>query len=46
MAVAVIVWLLSSATMREFLVVSAVLVVAALLYLVSGAHRARGERTA
>ena len=46
LAVAVIVWLLSSATVREFLVVSAVLVVAALLYIVSGAHRARGDRAA
>lgn len=46
LAVGVIVWLLSSATMREFLVVSAVLAVAALLYLVSGAHRTRGDRAA
>ena len=46
LAVLVIAWLLSSATMREFVVVSAVLVVAALLYLASGAHRARGERRA
>jgi basic amino acid/polyamine antiporter, APA family len=41
LAVAVIAWLLSSATMREFLVVSAVLAAAAALYVVSGAHRAR-----
>jgi amino acid transporter len=41
LAVVVIVWLLSSATMREFLVVSAVLAGAAVLYVVSGAHRAR-----
>jgi amino acid transporter len=47
LAVAVIVWLLSSATMREFLVVSAVLAGAAVLYVVSGAHRARRrERSA
>ena len=44
-AVAVIVWLLSSATAREFLVVGAVLAAAAALYVISGAHRARrGER--
>jgi len=41
LAVAVIVWLLSSATAREFLVVGAVLAAAAALYVVSGAHRAR-----
>lgn len=47
LAVAVIVWLLSSATAREFLVVGAVLAAAAALYVVSGAHRARrGERAA
>ena len=41
LAVIVIAWLLSSATVREFLIVSAVLVAAALLYVVSGAHRTR-----
>ena len=47
LAVAVIVWLLSSATAREFLVVGAVLAAAAVLYVVSGAHRARrGARAA
>lgn len=46
LAVAVIVWLLSSATPREFLVVGAVLVVASLLYVISGAHRSRRERVA
>ena len=46
LAVAVIVWLLSSATMREFLIVGMVLAAAAVLYVLSGAHRARGERAA
>jgi amino acid transporter len=46
LAVAVIAWLLSSATPREFLVVGAVLVAASLVYVLSGAHRARGERVA
>jgi amino acid transporter len=47
LAAAVIVWLLSSATPREFLVVGAVLVAAALVYIASGAHRARrGDRSA
>lgn len=41
LAVAVIVWLLSSATVREFVIVGAVLAGAGLLYAVSGAHRAR-----
>jgi uncharacterized membrane protein YjjB (DUF3815 family) len=46
-AVAVILWLLSSATKREFLVVGAVLAAAAVVYVLSGAHRARQrERTA
>jgi len=40
LAVAVIAWLLSSATVREFLIVGAVLAGGALLYAVSGAHRA------
>src|SRR5687767_5200739 len=46
LAVAVIAWLLSSATPREFLVVGAVLVAASLVYVVSGAHRSRRERGA
>ncbi len=46
LAVAVIVWLLSSATGREFLVVGAVLVAASVVYVLSGAHRSRGERAA
>ena len=46
LAVAVIAWLLSSATRREFGVVGAVLAGGGLLYLASGAHRARRESTA
>jgi APA family basic amino acid/polyamine antiporter len=41
LAVAVIVWLLSSATVREFVIVGAVLAGAGLLYIASGTHRAR-----
>ena len=44
LAVAVIAWLLSSATAREFLVVGVVLVAASVVYVLSGAHRSRGER--
>jgi APA family basic amino acid/polyamine antiporter len=40
LAVAVVTWLLSSATAREFLIVGAVLVGGAILFAVSGAHRA------
>jgi amino acid transporter len=43
-AVLVILWLLSSARPREYVIVGAVAVVAALVYVVSGAHRARGAR--
>jgi APA family basic amino acid/polyamine antiporter len=46
LAVTVIAWLLSSATVREFLVVGAVLVGGTVLYLLSGARRARREITA
>ena len=46
LAVAVIAWLLSSATAREFLVVGVVLVAASVVYVLSGAHRSRGERAA
>jgi amino acid transporter len=46
LAVVVIVWLLSSATVREFVIVGAVLAGAGLLYVVSGAHRARREGAA
>jgi basic amino acid/polyamine antiporter, APA family len=46
LAVAVIVWLLSSATLREFFIVAAVLGAASLLYVISGAARTRGERAA
>ncbi len=46
LAVAVIIWLLSSATAREFIIVGAVLAGSALLYVVSGAHRARRESPA
>jgi amino acid transporter len=42
LAVAVILWLLSSATTREFLLVGVLLAGAAILYVLSGAHRARG----
>jgi hypothetical protein len=44
LAVAVIVWLLSSATAREFVIVAAVLGAASLLYVISGSARARAER--
>jgi amino acid transporter len=46
LAMSVIVWLLSSATLREFVIVGAVLAGGALLYVVSGAHRARRESVA
>ena len=45
LAVAVILWLLAGATLREFAIVGAVLAAGALLYFLSGAHRARRERT-
>jgi amino acid transporter len=44
LAVLVILWLLSSARPREYLIVGAVAAAAALLYFASGAHRARGVR--
>jgi APA family basic amino acid/polyamine antiporter len=43
LAVIVIAWLLSSATVREFLIVGAVLTGGGLLYAISGAHRTRRE---
>jgi uncharacterized membrane protein YjjB (DUF3815 family) len=46
LAVLVILWLLSSARPREYLIVGAVAAVAALVYVISGAHRARGVRPA
>ncbi|MDQ4080691.1 MAG: amino acid permease [Gemmatimonadota bacterium] len=44
LAVLVILWLLSSARAREYLIVGAVAAVAALVYVISGAHRARDAR--
>jgi amino acid transporter len=44
LAVLVILWLLSSARPREYLIVGAVAAMAALVYVLSGAHRARGAR--
>ena len=46
LAVLVIVWLLSSAEPREFLIVGAVAAVASVGYVLSGAHRARGAHDA
>jgi amino acid transporter len=46
LAVLVILWLLSSASIRAFLFVAAVLAGAAILYVLSGAHRAGGARAA
>jgi len=45
LAMAVIMWLLSSATAREFLIVAAVLGAASLLYVISGAARTRARPT-
>jgi APA family basic amino acid/polyamine antiporter len=46
LAVAIVTWLLSSATAREFLIVGAVLAGGAILFVVSGAHRAARKSVA